>query len=268
MNSNDFEAAQAALVGGATRRPRDRRVSARLAAGRSRRGLSPAGGGHRRARRRRRLEDRCDHARAASHPGRAATDRRGHPAGDDARRQPSTGVASLRRLHRPEDRVRDRFPAAPRSAAAPERAVLAPRGRRRDRGDAPGDRDRRSALAGRQRHPGRARRRLQQRRPDQRAALRGLAGHRLRRGRHRPERRRARPAGARAGARQRPRDPRGRPVRHGRDARQRPAAKASPGLRAGDIVTTGSCTGAPLVPGPGLYRAEFSDLGAVELRFE
>ena len=41
-----------------------------------------------------------------------------------------------------------------------------------------------------------------------------------------------------------------------------------PTLRAGDIVTTGSCTGAPKVPGPGLYRAEFSDLGAVELRFE
>ena len=44
--------------------------------------------------------------------------------------------------------------------------------------------------------------------------------------------------------------------------------EGSPGLRAGDIVTTGSCTGAPHVPGPGLYRAEFSDLGAVELRFE
>jgi 2-keto-4-pentenoate hydratase len=44
--------------------------------------------------------------------------------------------------------------------------------------------------------------------------------------------------------------------------------EGSPGLRAGDIVTTGSCTGAPRVPGPGLYRAEFSDLGAVELRFE
>ena len=44
--------------------------------------------------------------------------------------------------------------------------------------------------------------------------------------------------------------------------------EGSPGLRAGDIVTTGSCTGAPFVPGPGLYRAEFSDLGAVELRLE
>ena len=44
--------------------------------------------------------------------------------------------------------------------------------------------------------------------------------------------------------------------------------EGGPGLCAGDIVTTGSCTGAPYVPGPGLYRAEFSDLGAVELRFE
>jgi 2-keto-4-pentenoate hydratase len=49
-------------------------------------------------------------------------------------------------------------------------------------------------------------------------------------------------------------------------ANAQPAGSA--GLRAGDIVTTGSCTGAPFVPGPGLYRAEFSDLGAVELRFE
>ena len=40
------------------------------------------------------------------------------------------------------------------------------------------------------------------------------------------------------------------------------------GLRAGDIVTTGSCTGAPRIPGPGLYRAEFSGLGSVELVFE
>jgi 2-keto-4-pentenoate hydratase len=44
--------------------------------------------------------------------------------------------------------------------------------------------------------------------------------------------------------------------------------EGSPGLRAGDIVTTGSCSGAPRVPGPGLYRAEFSDLGSVELRFD
>jgi 2-keto-4-pentenoate hydratase len=42
----------------------------------------------------------------------------------------------------------------------------------------------------------------------------------------------------------------------------------SPGLKAGDIVTTGSCSGAPRVPGPGAYRAEFTGLGAVELRFE
>ena len=40
------------------------------------------------------------------------------------------------------------------------------------------------------------------------------------------------------------------------------------GLRAGDIVTTGSCTGAPRIPGPGLYRAEFSGIGSVELVFE
>ena len=40
------------------------------------------------------------------------------------------------------------------------------------------------------------------------------------------------------------------------------------GLRAGDIVTTGSCTGAPRIPGRGFYRAEFSGLGSVELVFE
>ena len=39
------------------------------------------------------------------------------------------------------------------------------------------------------------------------------------------------------------------------------------GLRAGHIVTTGSCTGAPPLPGPGLYRADFAGLGSVELRF-
>lgn len=39
------------------------------------------------------------------------------------------------------------------------------------------------------------------------------------------------------------------------------------GLRAGHIVTTGSCTGAPWLPGPGVYRAEFAGLGAVEVRF-
>jgi 2-keto-4-pentenoate hydratase len=36
------------------------------------------------------------------------------------------------------------------------------------------------------------------------------------------------------------------------------------GLAAGDIVTTGSCTGAPSLPGPGAYRAEFARLGSVE----
>lgn len=40
-----------------------------------------------------------------------------------------------------------------------------------------------------------------------------------------------------------------------------------PGLRAGEIVTTGSCTGAPMLPGPGLYRAEFRGLGSLEVRF-
>lgn len=40
------------------------------------------------------------------------------------------------------------------------------------------------------------------------------------------------------------------------------------GLRAGDIVTTGSCTGAPPLPGPGRYRAEFAGLGAVELHLD
>jgi 2-keto-4-pentenoate hydratase len=44
-------------------------------------------------------------------------------------------------------------------------------------------------------------------------------------------------------------------------------ADAARGLVAGDIVTTGSCTGAPFLPGPGTYRAEFATLGSVELRF-
>jgi 2-keto-4-pentenoate hydratase len=39
------------------------------------------------------------------------------------------------------------------------------------------------------------------------------------------------------------------------------------GLVAGDIVTTGSCTGAPALPGPGAYRAEFAQLGSVEFVF-
>ncbi len=42
---------------------------------------------------------------------------------------------------------------------------------------------------------------------------------------------------------------------------------SGPGLRAGDIVTTGSCSGAPRIPGPGFYRAEFAGLGSVELVF-
>jgi 2-keto-4-pentenoate hydratase len=40
------------------------------------------------------------------------------------------------------------------------------------------------------------------------------------------------------------------------------------GLRAGDIVTTGSCTGAPRLPGPGRYRAEFEGLGSAELQLD
>ncbi|HEX2540508.1 MAG TPA: hypothetical protein VHM00_05445 [Caldimonas sp.] len=39
------------------------------------------------------------------------------------------------------------------------------------------------------------------------------------------------------------------------------------GLRAGEIITTGSCTGAPPLPGAGSYRAEFEGLGSVEVRF-
>ena len=44
-------------------------------------------------------------------------------------------------------------------------------------------------------------------------------------------------------------------------------ADASRGLVAGTIVTTGSCTGAPLLPGPGDYHAEFATLGSVGFRF-
>jgi 2-keto-4-pentenoate hydratase len=40
------------------------------------------------------------------------------------------------------------------------------------------------------------------------------------------------------------------------------------GLRAGDVVTTGSCTGAPRLPGPGRYRAEFAGLGRIELQID
>ncbi|MEO7336599.1 MAG: hypothetical protein ABIV63_08460, partial [Caldimonas sp.] len=39
------------------------------------------------------------------------------------------------------------------------------------------------------------------------------------------------------------------------------------GLRSGDVVTTGSCTGAVPVPGPGDYQADFGSLGSVHLRF-
>ncbi len=39
------------------------------------------------------------------------------------------------------------------------------------------------------------------------------------------------------------------------------------GLRAGDVVTTGSCTGAPPLPGRGAYRADFAQLGGVEFEF-
>ena len=42
---------------------------------------------------------------------------------------------------------------------------------------------------------------------------------------------------------------------------------ASRGLRAGDIVTTGSCTGAPSLPGPGAYCADFAQLGRAEFVF-
>jgi 2-keto-4-pentenoate hydratase len=42
---------------------------------------------------------------------------------------------------------------------------------------------------------------------------------------------------------------------------------AARGLRAGDIVTTGSCTGAPPLPGDGAYRAGFASLGSVEFVF-
>lgn len=39
-------------------------------------------------------------------------------------------------------------------------------------------------------------------------------------------------------------------------------------LQSGDIVTTGSCTGAPRLPGPGSCRADFGRLGAIEVEFE
>jgi 2-keto-4-pentenoate hydratase len=46
------------------------------------------------------------------------------------------------------------------------------------------------------------------------------------------------------------------------------AQPPGPGLRTGDVVTTGSCTGAPLLPGPGRYRAEFTGLGRIELQVD
>ena len=45
-------------------------------------------------------------------------------------------------------------------------------------------------------------------------------------------------------------------------------ADATRGLVAGDIVTTGSCTGAPALPGPGTYRATFAGIGSVEFVVE
>jgi 2-keto-4-pentenoate hydratase len=45
------------------------------------------------------------------------------------------------------------------------------------------------------------------------------------------------------------------------------APAGAPGLAAGDIVTTGSCTGAPRLPGPGAYRADFGALGSLGFRF-
>jgi len=44
-------------------------------------------------------------------------------------------------------------------------------------------------------------------------------------------------------------------------------ADAERGIAAGSIVTTGSCTGAPALPGAGDYRAEFAGLGSVAFRF-
>ncbi len=38
-----------------------------------------------------------------------------------------------------------------------------------------------------------------------------------------------------------------------------------PTLRAGDVITTGSCTGAPRLPGVGRYRASYAGLGAIEI---
>jgi 2-keto-4-pentenoate hydratase len=45
-------------------------------------------------------------------------------------------------------------------------------------------------------------------------------------------------------------------------------ADAARGLVAGDVITTGSCTGAPALPGPGHYRATFAGIGSVEFVVE
>jgi len=44
------------------------------------------------------------------------------------------------------------------------------------------------------------------------------------------------------------------------------AALAPRGLCAGDVVTTGSCTGAVAIPGAGEFEADFGTLGSVRLR--
>ena len=44
------------------------------------------------------------------------------------------------------------------------------------------------------------------------------------------------------------------------------AALAPRGLSAGDVVTTGSCTGAVSIPGAGEFEADFGTLGSVRLR--
>jgi 2-keto-4-pentenoate hydratase len=46
------------------------------------------------------------------------------------------------------------------------------------------------------------------------------------------------------------------------------AALAPRGLVAGDLATTGSCTGAPELPGAGDYEADFGALGRVSVRIE
>jgi 2-keto-4-pentenoate hydratase len=46
------------------------------------------------------------------------------------------------------------------------------------------------------------------------------------------------------------------------------SALAQRGLAAGDLVTTGSCTGAPELPGAGDYEADFGALGRVSVRIE